>query len=144
SSAILAADIHAAPSFLEIGDWLERDVQAVRSIKQDFFEIPKRSRALGHAHSDVEMLFAFPELCRGFPRQSRLDNVLDVPDVQAITGGASAIDLDQLLWHFASAIDRSDGDAPNIGNGLEHFAGFLTKRGGIVAKDFDHDLAVDL
>src|SRR6266705_1025343 len=109
--AVLAADIHTAAGFLERGDLFEGDVETVRSVHEDFFEVGQAALAFGQAHDDAEVFLAFPQLRRRFARQSDFDHILDVANVQAVAGGAIPVNLDEGLRHFANSIIHRRQDA---------------------------------
>ena len=96
------------------------------------------------SHDDAEALLALPDLGRVLAAERGLDRVLDVGDVEPVSGGARPIDGDLQLRHLPGAIDEGAGDARRGRHRVEDGRRVLPQRGPVRAKHLDHDLAVDL
>src|SRR5262249_27665505 len=116
TGAVLPADIHRAAGQLEIRHVAERDVHPFRCIDQNIFEMAKGAFRLFETDDYTEMFFALPEFGRFFSGEAGLDHVLNIGDIEPITGRALAIDINEGLRDFAGAIDESARNAGNIGD----------------------------
>src|SRR5262249_5061040 len=122
----------------------EGDMQAVRSIDEHFLKIAQAPFRFRQAHDDAEVLLTFPDLGRRFAGQPNFNHIFNITNVQAIAGGAVAVDFNERLRHFSGAVDSGCLHAANITNRPKHLRRFGTEFRRVVAENLDDDLAVNL
>ena len=134
------------PLTLKVATCSERHVQAVRCVDQQILQVGRVAAPSSGKRTTTLKCFSPSQISvAALPPSRGFDHVLDVGNVQAITGGALAVDLDHALRHFAGAVDEGRGDHARTPS--RRCAAILPpSRAGrrVVAEHLDHDLAVDL
>src|SRR5262245_26971716 len=92
----------------------------------------------------TEFLFSFPHLRSLFAAQCRLDDILNIGDIQTVPCALCPIHLDLQLRHASSAINVGAADAAYVGNCIQDFLGLFLKDFPIRSKHFDNDLSINL
>src|SRR5206468_2933211 len=142
-SKALLTDLKASKSRTKMRKTLTGTITA-RGVHEDIFDVRHFALGLVEADHDAEVLLTFPQLGGRPPTEGGFNHILDIGDVQTVTGGAGPIDLDLELGHFAPPVDECAGHAADRRDGVQDFLRLLAQHRAVVAKDFDHDLAVNL
>ena len=91
---ILAVDERGAVLHADVGKFLQRDLRAVRRGDEHVADgLRVVAELLFQAHHEIELLFALHHLRRGGPANGRLDQAVDVGDVQAVAGDFGAVNI---------------------------------------------------
>ena len=92
---VLAVDEGRAVGDLDLGELLERDLLAARRRHQDIADLFGRAAVLRRqADDEVELLFLLHDLCGDVAADRRLDDAVDVVDIEAVARDGVAVDLD--------------------------------------------------
>ena len=91
---VLAVDEGGAVLHADVGEFFQRDLRAVRRGNEEVADsLRVVAELLFQAHHEVELLFALHHLRRGSPADGRLNQAVDVGDVQAVTGDLGAVNV---------------------------------------------------
>jgi hypothetical protein len=140
-----AADIHTAAPDGYVGDVGQRHSWTRRRVDQDVADrghVPPILLAQPHCHAIATV--AVPDLGPDLASKRRLDDVLDIRDVEPVAGRTAAVDFNLQLRHLAGAIDERARHAADVRDRSQHVIDRGPQSRRVVAEDLDHDLAVDL
>jgi hypothetical protein len=104
----------------------------------------RRPLGVSEPDHDREAPLALPELRGRLAAEGGLDDVLDVGDVQSVTGRTGAIDLDPQLRDLAGAIHERTRDTGHRRDRLQDLVRKPAQHDGVVPERLDDDLSVDL
>src|SRR5579862_49429 len=142
--AVFARDVHGAADRAERGDLRQRHVRPVWRRDQQRLQPRVVPFRLVQPDRDPEALLPFPHLGYLLAAQRGFDDVLNVLYVDAVAGGARAVDADLDLGLFAEPVDICIRNAVDFLEFVQRLGREIAQDIHVIAEYLDDDLALDL
>ncbi len=142
--AVFAGDLAWADEGFEGGDFVEWDEGALGATDEglaDGFWVV--AVLWGVADEDVEASDAFKDESGAGTADAGLNDVLDVGDVEVVTCGGGAVDLDEELWGAGDLVDLDIAGAFDFGEDGGDLVGVMEEGVEVFAEDFEGEFCLD-
>lgn len=141
--AVFAGDLPGTDKGFEGGDFVEGDEDAFGAADDGFADGAVGVTVCGRvADEDVEAADALEDESGGGAADAGLNNVLDVGEVEVVTGGGGAVDLDKELGGTGDLIDLDVAGAGDFGEDVGNLVGVLEEGVEVFAEEFEGEFGL--